>query len=469
MSNEIIRAMSVAHNRVRQVLVARRQALFDLVSSRDVPDRFAAELASVVGFTNDLRLSTRITDPAEWRRVIELAPQIWQNKGAHEAYRDMVRAFAGARSWIGDWFSFRTVVGSTVLPWFSTQSATLNGHYWTELHVEDLNDDLDQDLVADAVDLVRPIGERVNITFTLFIENWDNLFRWAVTGDATVDSHALTLDATSAAASVESDTDESLWDHVTYNALVYVATGGTLSFSFRDDGGGGVYRLDMDQGVAAANIELFRDGGSVATGTTPLPGPPAASTGSITTVAVASLVDTETFTLDDGLNTAVVFEFDVAGDGVSGSNTAVDVSALTTADEVRDAIIAAVNGVSDYLLRITASDGGAATVDLTHDQNTHLGNTPITETVAAAGFVVAGFTGGVDESGQLVSVRTEPLVSGTSLEITIAINGATVITYVDGSPRAAGGTVTWGAAADLHTVLWFEVLPANADTATLNA
>lgn len=118
-----------------------------------------------------------------------------------------------------------------------------------------------------------------------------------------------------------------------------------------------------------------------------------AATGSITTVAVINLIDGETFTLDDGVNPPVVFEFDVAGDGVTPGNVIVDVSALTTADEVRDAIISAVTGVGAALL-MTATDGGAATVDLTQDNSGTQGNTTQTETVVDAGFVLSNMTGG---------------------------------------------------------------------------
>mgnify|MGYP001570413081 FL=1 len=115
------------------------------------------------------------------------------------------------------------------------------------------------------------------------------------------------------------------------------------------------------------------------------------ATGSMTTVAKANLVDTETFTLHDGV-ASYVFEFDVAGNGVTGGRTAVDVSLDTTADQVRDRVITAINGTA---ILITASSGGAATVSLVNDRFGSVGNTTSAETVADAGFALTDMTGGV--------------------------------------------------------------------------
>jgi hypothetical protein len=121
-----------------------------------------------------------------------------------------------------------------------------------------------------------------------------------------------------------------------------------------------------------------------------------AATGSITTIAVASLVDGETFTLDDGVNPARVFELDVTGDGVTAGRVAVDVSGDTTADNVRDTIISVINAQNRSFFAQTASNGGAATVTLTQDLVGTPGNTTQSETVTNAGFVVTNMTTGAD-------------------------------------------------------------------------
>ena len=129
------------------------------------------------------------------------------------------------------------------------------------------------------------------------------------------------------------------------------------------------------------------------------------ASGTITTVAGASLVDTETFTLSDGVNTPTVFEFD-SGGGVTVGNVAVPFTALDTATQVRDAIITAINGVGATLL-ITASSGGAALVNLVNETQGTVGNTLSSDTVVNAGFVVTNMTGGLDQTaGSIVDDGT---------------------------------------------------------------
>lgn len=154
-----------------------------------------------------------------------------------------------------------------------------------------------------------------------------------------------------------------------------------------------------------------------------------AATGSITTVAVASLSDGEGFILRDGHINPVRFAFDVSGAYTPPAGTVeVDVSALVSADDVRDAIISAVNGSS---LNLTASDGGAATVTLTHDFEGIEGNVLLSENVFDVGFVITNLSGGlgsftapsvvaavgywklIDSSGSEFMLETVPVDSGS--------------------------------------------------------
>jgi hypothetical protein len=116
--------------------------------------------------------------------------------------------------------------------------------------------------------------------------------------------------------------------------------------------------------------------------------------GTITTIVAANIVNGETFTLNDGTNPAKIFEFRHSG-AVTPGHVLVDISVAVTADDVRDAIITAVNGVGAGLA-ITASNGGSATVDLVNDATGSAGNQAITDTVADAGFTHTGMSGGTD-------------------------------------------------------------------------
>lgn len=118
------------------------------------------------------------------------------------------------------------------------------------------------------------------------------------------------------------------------------------------------------------------------------------ATGTIVCVAKASLVDGETVTIQDDQAT-YVFEFDVAGDGVSAGNIQVNVSTDTTADDVGVRLNTAINNSA---IRITSvTDAAAGTTDrliLRADKAGTGFNNTITETVAAAGFTVSGMSGG---------------------------------------------------------------------------
>jgi hypothetical protein len=116
--------------------------------------------------------------------------------------------------------------------------------------------------------------------------------------------------------------------------------------------------------------------------------------GSITVVGGGSMVDGQQFTLDDGIAGAghtVVFEFD-SNAAITG-DVAITFTGGDTANAVRDATIAAIQGQAT--LAITATNGGAGLVSLAHDQTGAFGNQAIT-TVPAVGpaFTVTGMSGG---------------------------------------------------------------------------
>ena len=105
-------------------------------------------------------------------------------------------------------------------------------------------------------------------------------------------------------------------------------------------------------------------------------------TAHIQAVDGSSFVDGETFTIDDGVNPLVTFEFD-SGGGVGVGNVAVPFAVTDDASIVRDSMITAINAAA---LDVTAQSFGAGVLHIDHDE---LGRFPIlTEAVAAAGFVL---------------------------------------------------------------------------------
>jgi hypothetical protein len=157
--------------------------------------------------------------------------------------------------------------------------------------------------------------------------------------------------------------------------------------------------------------------------------------GSITAITGALLVDgTDTFVLNDGVNPAVTFEFD---DNSSVVQTAtlrsVAFTAGDSASTVRDTIIAAINGAPT--LAITASIAGPALVGLVNDAPGSVGNVAVTETVANAGFIVAGMSGGGVHTGKRIYARTRAGATGVSpntveAEFRMVVKGANLSTSI---------------------------------------
>jgi hypothetical protein len=137
-----------------------------------------------------------------------------------------------------------------------------------------------------------------------------------------------------------------------------------------------------------------------------------ASIGNITCVAQANIIDGETVTISDGIN-ELVFEFDKSViRGVGAGNISVDIYDAVTAQDVRDALKAAID---NSILEVTTANNGTDGIDLTQDNAGNNGNKVIEETVADAGFTVTGFEGGAD------LYDTTLLYNGTAAGATIQL------------------------------------------------
>lgn len=195
----------------------------------------------------------------------------------------------------------------------------------------------------------------------------------------------------------------------------------------------------------------------------------------ITTVAGSSLLEGERVVIDDSKKHQI-FEFDKGGTQTDFSKSLnvirVAVTGLT-ADQVRDALIAAINGAG---LDVVAASGGAATVTITANQP-GANSIQLSDTVAAGGFAVANTTAG-SLSGVPVPYDYE-VIEAVEIWSTGGATGALSITarlWVY-NPRsqtwepfgvgtaAAKGNLNGGAAMDDVTgnnLRHFETLPAGA-------
>lgn len=117
----------------------------------------------------------------------------------------------------------------------------------------------------------------------------------------------------------------------------------------------------------------------------------ARATGSITCIAKASYVDGETHTIGDGMNPAVVYEFDPANNGVTAGRVQVNISTDTTAAQVAARLRTAILANQPALDVVDNADG---TLSLTHRWAGSGGNITMSDTVANAGHTSTGLSGG---------------------------------------------------------------------------
>lgn len=124
--------------------------------------------------------------------------------------------------------------------------------------------------------------------------------------------------------------------------------------------------------------------------------------------------DGETFTLDDGLHTPTVFEFDRDGT-VGAGNIPVVTNSGMTATQVRDAILDAINSADQLdISGVARSTNG---IDLLNHRYGDPGNTTSAETVGDGGFVVSDMTGG-GTTDTILTFGGTNLISGETASYT---------------------------------------------------
>ena len=110
--------------------------------------------------------------------------------------------------------------------------------------------------------------------------------------------------------------------------------------------------------------------------------------GSIVVVDGSALADGDTFTIDDGTNAAIMFEYDSNG---MSTGLPIPFSAADSLAEVRDATIAAINNASPLLLKAVAVAGADDQIKLVPNSAAAVEIT-MAEAVSAGGFSVAPTT-----------------------------------------------------------------------------
>ena len=135
------------------------------------------------------------------------------------------------------------------------------------------------------------------------------------------------------------------------------------------------------------------------------------ATGSITAVLGSAFVDGETFTLDDGANPAVIFEFDDDSSVVETATLrAVPFTGAESAADMATLMVTSVRAAPTLDISVFAV---GAILSLIHQSTGVAGNVAITDTVVDGGFVVVGMSEGSTNAGYRIFGRSR---AGASVE-----------------------------------------------------
>jgi hypothetical protein len=186
-------------------------------------------------------------------------------------------------------------------------------------------------------------------------------------------------------------------------------------------GAGGLYRIAKNMRDGNATTDPSEKALHIENGDTP-------STGSITALAEASLSDGDNFTLDDGVNPAMTFYYDVTGGytpPVSPTNIEILILGAGSAGAVADLTRTAITGAAP--LGITTDAPGPATIALTNGSGDPAGNVAITESLAVGTLSPVGMAG----AGSIKYLANDGGAGGNDITITVNNGGALAIVTTD--------------------------------------
>jgi hypothetical protein len=128
------------------------------------------------------------------------------------------------------------------------------------------------------------------------------------------------------------------------------------------------------------------------------------ASGTIVCTTKANYVDADYMTIGDGINPPLLYEFDVAGDGVTGGRVQVNISTDTTAAHVAARLKTAIEANQPALAVTDNADG---TLTMRHKLGGVIGNVTMTENVTHASHTVAGLSNGAAGGYRVVANGTK--------------------------------------------------------------
>jgi len=261
-------------NRIQEIIFS----IKNLWSTVDCPDEYLQYLKNIVGWTVELEPITDELDDDTLRRLIAVSWAIWKQRGSEDAMIEVLELLVTTRMRLWNWFDFRWVLGETELseehegtdPWMI--DLPVDGgrdEYYSNLRIVD-DGYLNRTLVRNIVKLMRPVGERYEISYIDFLD----LFRiadssqWVIAEGTVVieDGVAKFLDDTQPESMYTSYLASASWEDYVASWRIKGTTNGAS-----DSYGAGFYLQDEDNGYAVAlntitqSVTLYRVVGGVYT------------------------------------------------------------------------------------------------------------------------------------------------------------------------------------------------------------
>lgn len=260
-----------------------------LWSITEIPDEFLQYLKNIVGWTKE-EITKRVTDNIDdftLRRLISISVPFWKTRGPEDSIINILQALTGSRLRIWNWFDFRWVLDETDLsenrqgrdPWVIELPEDGDDSHRFNVRIVDpvLPEPLNRDLVVNLLKLMRPAGERIEVSYIDFLD----LF--TVAGDASqwdlaegtalevVDGLLKLSDTGLIERAQISDTAAPNSPNWTTGFLVYMRARsnevGAIGLRFLDSGGGNHYeaRISIGSFPTPATVTLLKTTATVPT------------------------------------------------------------------------------------------------------------------------------------------------------------------------------------------------------------
>lgn len=278
---QFVQRLLVGPQQVWEATTRQALAIPQLWNLEVTPDIVLQYVKDIVGWTKKYDpITMKLTNDA-LRRLISVSVPFWKQRGTDDIIEDILRMITGTRVRVLDWFWYRWILGETQLgedhdgidPWLlSTPGEGPDAQTYVVRVVDDGT--LDYDLINAVLRLTRPCGERVEVDYVNFQDDfpvdgakdqWTDVSglsdvsgRHLTLGDAGIDEETIATPSYTQSQSVD-------WSNYTVTFRIK-GTGDYYMDVYRTDVGGGqvnCYRIWVSISGGSITIDDTSGGGTL--------------------------------------------------------------------------------------------------------------------------------------------------------------------------------------------------------------